>query len=265
MLPTLTLANMLKAQIETPPHPSVAGTPLGFKAAYEADVADLGHPGDGPNYVVRLIDGVLKIGTYKDWEKKRAAEFDAHHAGKKPKFVLKFTDSSLEWYPGEGLAVKDGRLVYADVGEFGGGICWIAKDESNAKVISYYNTNFLAANRKGVFALQSEDHLMFGYAKLVQVVSGPHGWTTKTLTDLHVMPRCCIADGDQFIYGADEFVSTLETSGRQVEIYRAMFDMAPRSLVKEKSGTIWVGASYGVLRLKPRQDGTFESQWFVEK
>ncbi|RYG69187.1 hypothetical protein EON77_14905 [bacterium] len=89
------------------------------------------------------------------------------------------------------------------------------------------------------------------------------GWRIHEITNLHHEPYGVTQDGDRFLFAGDRFVSTLETNGRQRELYNAEQRLGIRSLVRLANGDIWAGASAALLRLRSKSDAAYAAQWFA--
>jgi hypothetical protein len=248
---------------------SVLDTPNGFVPANTRDVfqARNGRGDSTPDWMVSSLNGRVRVETRVDWVKRDIAEGKAIIKKQQtpPKFTFKMDGMTVAWKPGQGVPVSDGWLDCYDGGEFGGGLIWYARDLSHYKLVSGRNTQIIAQTHKGLFAIQSLTHMMFWYSDLVELLPGPKGWSTKLVTNLHVSPIAVVQDGDRLVYMTYDFVTTLETDGKQFEIYNGDFErLEPESMVRLPSGVIWIGGSVGVLRLAPKADGGFSTQWFLK-
>ena len=213
---------------------------------------------ESPGYMVSSINGNLRVETRKDWEERQMAEYAATHKGK-PKYVVNLGDSSLNWYAGDGVKVHDGWLDYADVGEFGGGIVWVARDQSKYRVISRDNTRFLASTSKGLFAVQSLEHGLFWFSRMVKLEPSLTGWKVGFVSDLHEVLTAITVDGDHLLFASQNFVSTLEANGSQRELYRFPAQVSPQSIAIVNR-EIWVGTGSHLLRLVFK-DGEYRGDW----
>ena len=171
---------------------------------------------------------------------------------------------TLTWRPGEGVRVDDGWIYGYAAGEFGGGLFWFSSDGKSRKKLSSRNTQLVLKTPKGLFAVQGLTHLMFWYGRLVAIERKDGTWAERLITDLHASPAV-VADGDRFVIATRNFVSILETDGRQREIYRPtrLQDFRVESIVRRTNGEIWIGSSSGLLRLIPKLGGEYAAQWFL--
>lgn len=165
--------------------------------------------------------------------------------------------------PSQGLAVPEGWLHAFDRGEFGGGIYLFPRKGGKPTRVSGDNTSKIVATPKGIFAIQAFAHLVFWFARLVRVEKGPSGWKTRAVTDLHEAPHAALWDGGRFLLAMGEYVTTLSLDGTQREIYRGLGRFRTESMVRRPNGEVWIGSSHGLLRLQPKSDGKFASQWYL--
>jgi hypothetical protein len=242
---------------------SESAVPLGFRAAKEPEIfRELGDEEFPEGYMVSLDGDRVRAETRTDWVKRIRAEAKSRP---KPKASVTIPngDSAFLWSHGQGVQVEDGWIAGYSSGEWGGGLFWLGPKGSPHKRISDRNTSIVAKTSKGIFAVQALAHMVFSYAALVEVRRGQKGWETHSITDLHVSPSQVLQEGDRLVYVAGEFVSTLETNGTQREIYRALSEIAARSMVRRANGQLWIGSLHGLLSLTPRPDGQYKAQWYV--
>lgn len=246
------------------PFQATGQVPAGFQPATGPDLTPRDSGSRTPDYMLTLVGDKLRVETRVDWVKRTTREEGLRRIQHPAKVSFKEDMTRIEWSPGEGVQVDGGWLWGYDAGEFGGGLYWFAADGKSHARIDHRNTPILAKTSKGIFAVQALTHMMFWYSELVEVRRTAHGWTSRRVTDLHVSPDQVIQAGDRFIYTAGEYVSTLETDGSQHEIYRCSPDAGFESMVRRANGEIWIGAATGLLRLTPKTNGEYSSQWFMK-
>lgn len=213
------------------------------------------------DYRESLVDDRVRVETRSNWLER----FYTESKTRKPPTGLAIKLSNGTVYPAliPGLPVKSGQLQGYDMGEFGGGIYWISRNGKEFRKVNDRNTQIVGATSKGVYAVQALQHLQFWYAALVKVSQGAKGWQVRTVTDLHTVPSAIVQDGDRFVYAAENYLSTLELSGAQHEIYRSLLGMRIGSMIRRRNGEIWGGASKGLIRLSPQKAGGYAVQWFT--
>ena len=218
---------------------------------------------ESPNWMLTLDGDRLQIERRVAWvvRTRRAEAAQRPRAGG---FTIKDQMAKTTWYPGDGILVSDGFIFGFDKGEFGGGLHWFSPDGKRHTKISDDNTPLVYRTSKGVFAVQALSHMMFWYGRLVHLERSGMEWKTRLVTDLHLRPGALVQIGDRLLYTTPEYVSTLETDGRQREIYRAIRPFRTESMVCREDGEVWIGSSHGVLRLTPKLgDEGYASQWFL--
>lgn len=238
--------------------------PAGFKPTSGPELTQRNDDSRTADYMVTLVGDKLRVETRVDWVKRTTKEAALHRSLHPPKVSFRDDMARIDWSPGDGVQVDGGWLWGYDVGEFGGGLYWFAPDGKSHLRLDHRNTPILAKTSKGLFAVQALTHMMFWYSELVEVTKGATGWTSRRITDLHVTPRQIIQVGDRFVYTAANYVSTLETDGSQHEIYRSWPEPGFESMVRRTNGEIWIGAATALLRLTPKANGDYSSQWFMK-
>jgi len=235
--------------------------PVGFVPADESAVYAARLEGPSADWMVTLEDDRLQVETRTDWVT-RVKEAPRPKADA----TVFLGDTNFRWRRGEGIPMAGGWLHAYDRGEFGGGIAWFSKDGSAHQVVSSDNTQAILTSPRGVYAVQALSHMgAFWYSRLVKVERKGSGWSVRTVTDLHEPFPQVIPDGGRFLYLAEGYVSTLETDGTQRELYRGSKTLNAASFVRRRSGELWFGASYGILRLRPKAEGAYAAQWFLPK
>lgn len=242
-----------------------SSAPPGFREVDE--LTALRHTNDDASpsmWEMRLVDDKPVIETTAERNKRDLnRELSRQKSGKA--FVFPHQTRLVTWMPGDGVRVGDGWLFGFAEGEFGGGLWWFSKDGRSHQKISEDNTEAVLVTTKGAFAVEALNHLgMLFYGRLVALERKNGAWTQRTITDLHTSPVVA-ADGNRFLIATNRYISTLETDGRQREIYngRGMFEFHVNSLVRQKNGDVWAGCWNGVLRLRPTPAGEYAAQWFL--
>ncbi len=235
--------------------------PKGFRPVDESALSSGSARPEAKFFQVSLEEGRVRIETF--WERERRERAEAAAKGAPRTTVPLNHGYSLSWSPGDGVRVRDGWLLPYDLGEWGGGILLFLDDGKRYERVSGNPTTLVARTRRGVFALQSYAHLEFAFSRLVEIRKEREGWRERLVTDLHVPFFRGLQDGERLVYWTDEFVSTLETDGRQREIYRSLYGAKMGSGVRRKDGELWFGAERGALRLRPGRGGGYAAQWFA--
>jgi hypothetical protein len=219
---------------------------------------------DSPKWMVTLNGDKIRVETRVAWVKRTSpatkAEFlESQEKGKR----VEFSAARAYLVPGTGIPVEDGELFARDFGEFGGGIIFVPKDGGEPSFVSPLCTPVMVRTPQGVFAFQSLAHMGFQYADLVKVVKGAEGWETKPIASFKEDPSVIIAAGDRFLLAADGWVAELDMRGKRKTLFSTTWEMGAESLVKRRNGELWLGAGWGILRLSPKPNGSYSSQWFM--
>lgn len=250
--------------------PTLVDAPPGFKPVAEADALRRGRSGE--RYVVAAPEGRLRIETWLRWRERGAEIYERTASGSRgvpiaPRQELsriKLGDMKMALGLGWGLEVTGGWLSAWTFGEFGGGLLFVADATGAITLVDQGNTILLARTSRGIFAVQGLAH-GGDFGRLVQVHEPEPdvGWQVEAITDLHGEPSAVAQDGDRLLFASGRFVSTLETDGRQREIYRVSDRTGIGSLVSLPNGDLWAGAPGAVLRLRRKASATYTAQWFA--
>jgi len=227
-------------------------------------VANLESGDETPDYVVTLAGDRVRVETRVAWVARKRKEQKEPPAD----VVIKQAQATFRWHKGDGVKVDDGWLVGYDAGEFGGGLYWIDEKNLSKRLISDRRTPFLAKTARGIFAIQSYSHFSFGYSQLVALDLKEGTWHTQAITDLHSNPVSIVLEGDRFILAQSKYVTTLETNGRQREIFRPtqlIGGFLIESMVRSPNGEIWIGSQNAVVCLQPRGPDNYSPYWFIAK
>jgi hypothetical protein len=238
---------------------SSTGVPAEFRAATEPEVARA--QGDH-SWMVFYSKGSVGALPRVEWVKKKRAATDGWKPGA-DWMQIRMEASSWYWQRGTGLPARDGWIVAASFGEWGGGLYWLSKDGSDVVRISDRNTDEVMKTNGGIFAVQSLHHLTFWYSDLIEVRKTATGWTTELVTNLHEAPRFVLPDKDRFILVMSDYVCSLEPNGRRRELYRLPVEERVESAILLNDGSLWIGSCRGLLRLQPKTRNEYVAQWFL--
>jgi len=191
----------------------------------------------------------------------------------------KDSDEKIGW-EGHGLRrvleVEDGWIVALDVGEFGAGLWWIAKDGRRQKKLGEPHVVALIRTKVGVFAATGIDHGFPGRGEVLlikkwrggdwrvkhfafvgdsaktAVISQDGGILVVTRTSLvHVSLR-----GDTKILHRGKWSEFFDTGHGTFTTWR------PGAVAVESSGDILLGMNGAIVRLMPRDQG-YREDWLM--
>jgi hypothetical protein len=166
--------------------------------------------------------------------------------------------------PRQGISVIDGYMHPVDNGEWGGGIYFENARSGKFTKISFSNTSFLTKIGSRLYAIQASAHMGFQYSQFVEIRREGKKWRQRGITDLHEVPTAYMTVGHAIVYVANNYISTLELNGTQLEIYRHQFnDIGCRSCVALPNGDLWFGCDWGLFCLKKSKSGGYEDYMFV--
>ncbi len=154
---------------------------------------------------------------------------------------------------------NDGWIVAWNHGEFGGGLEWYPRSDGGAQPIvvgsdeDVQNVNLGRVENGALYVLQGISHLTLSEGQLAKV------WRDHGRFQSHVIARYTTEpvdwirerDGAWLVLTWDAIWRTSEkgTSDLVARLPKALNN--PNSLVEAPDGTVYVGASSGVLRLTP--------------
>lgn len=239
-------------------------SPSGFVPVSERAALDGRSEEDTPDYQISLLDGRMRVESWAKWLRREGAEAKTRPASEPSTGpFLKLGMAKLSLKPGHGLKVLGGWLSAWHFGEFGGGIVHVSDPGGEMTLVTDVPTHLIAQTSRGLFAEQGLAHMGSDFGTLIEVLGPEGGWRVRHVTDLHHSSRGVVQEGDRFLFTHDRFVSTLETDGRQHEIYRTWEEIDAMSMVRHKSGDVWIGARRAILRLRPKPNGEYSAQWFA--
>ncbi len=191
----------------------------------------------------------------------------------------KDSDEKMAW-EGYGLRrvleVEDGWIVALDVGEFGAGLWWIAKDGRRQKKLGEPHVVALIRTKVGVFAATGLDHGIPGRGEVL-LIKKRHGgdWQSKHFAFVGDSAKTAIAapDGGILVVTRTSLVH-VSFGGKAKILHRGkwseFFDTGhgtfttwhPGSVAVESSGKILLGMNGAIVRLTPTDDG-YQEDWLM--
>lgn len=218
---------------------NVQFAPAGFRGVEQSAVWQVTKSrGHDPEYQVSYVGTQLRVETRLAQSHRMSHENAKFRKSGPTSPFIKMGPVTIAWVLNSGLSVENGSMTAFDVGEWGGGIVWFGPNGKDPKVVSQHNTQCIAKCTEGVFAVQSLDRMDNFNSQLVRVLKMNDIWTTQTVTDLHVSVNIALWDGHRFLFTDGNFVSTLETTGVQREIYRGLAGQFMGSMALGPNGEV---------------------------
>jgi hypothetical protein len=95
------------------------------------------------------------------------------------------------------LALRGGRLIGTNAGEFGGAIEWEATGTSARTMILRCNPVAFVTAPSGVFAVEGLAHLSISRGRLLKLVRSGGTWKVKDVVDLGAAPKSVALVGSE--------------------------------------------------------------------
>jgi hypothetical protein len=152
------------------------------------------------------------------------------------------------------VATDGGFLVGYNSGEWGGGLYSYAKSGELLQEILVDNVIRIVKLRDGYLVFTGIAHLFTDRGEVVFVKRDRDGWRIAHRLDLTGKPRAFLDESERSMLVATDDRIVRVTNGRRVEVLygnRHRF-WEPHSIVKDRNGTLYLGARYIVVRLRPR-------------
>jgi len=163
------------------------------------------------------------------------------------------------------IAVRDGRLVGEDHGEWGGSLWWISKDGRRRRWLSDENVHGFVKTSAGVLVVVGLAHMGTNHGEVLQYVDGPvRKKRVKMFADLGWAPNAFVLESPDsvIVFTRDGFVR-VHASGRVESIFRRVYGLVyPNSFTLSPTGVIHVGMRHFITRLTPSA-GAYKEEWFV--
>jgi hypothetical protein len=162
------------------------------------------------------------------------------------------------------LAVPGGFLVGYNSGEFGGGLFRFNADGRFVEEMTSENVVRIVADPRGPIVFTGIAHLGVDRGEVLRISHWAGRWRV-TRAALPSDPRAILAesDGSFLVVTAHQLVRVTQNL-RAVVLHHGSWGghVAPTSIVRDSSGTIYVGMRYAVARL--RMNGrAFAEEWLV--
>ena len=162
------------------------------------------------------------------------------------------------------MPFRGGTLIGRNHGEFGGGLWWVARDGGRGTQLSDENVHWFVETSFGMVALTGIDHMNVSQGQAVLVAaSGPLPPSISVLADLQGAPRVFVLDeaGNILVMTATQLIRISERGSET--LFTTDYGLTgPTSIVKEPSGTVYVGMRHFITRLTPTGQ-SFEEDWLV--
>jgi len=162
------------------------------------------------------------------------------------------------------IASGDGYLVGYNSGEFGGGLLHFRANGKFVESLTDENVVRIVGTATGVVAFTGLAHGLNDAGLALGLRFGKGRWTT-TRVRLPGEPLVVLAEaGGSFLVVTTSHVARLTHDFRLVLVHRGAWggNVHPNSIVRDASGTIYIGMSYAVARLRPAQNGFLE-EWLA--
>jgi hypothetical protein len=158
-----------------------------------------------------------------------------------------------------------GQLEGVDVGEFAGGLWWIAPDGKTKIQVSDERVHGFARTDYGVFVLTGLDHMGLYSGKILRMSDEGEGPpTTSVVTDMGESTQAFAAPPDgSVIIATSSKVLRLKSPGTVGTLRPVDFGgLYPISIAAMPDGTIYISARMFVARLTPNAD-SFQLDWLL--
>lgn len=159
---------------------------------------------------------------------------------------------------------ENGWLAGLDAGEWGGRLTWFSSDGKHKIVILQDNVQGIAKVGKETLILRGLTHLGIDEGSVSKLIKDGNGnFQIQDLVDLKSMPRSFVVESDESILiSVMDKIVRVKTTG-EMEIWREMlFINSVVSMTRTKSGIVYVGLWFFVVRFVPSENG-IEEQWLI--
>lgn len=162
----------------------------------------------------------------------------------------------------------DGLLVAFDRGEFGAVIWWVPSTGKEPSLVSREHLLAFVSTRRGLFGVTGYSHLTKSEGKILQFIKLPEKkWTVVPTLDLGSAARAIFRTAeDELLIAAHVGLLKVRLPDQRVLLHksRGVYTLAPKSLVQDKSGVIFLGMRHAIARLTPTDQG-YREEWLVPK
>jgi len=164
----------------------------------------------------------------------------------------------------DSLPLSDGKLVSHDLGEFGGDVTWQPTVGSATRILTG-NPVHLEPRNDTVLVFDGLAHLSFNYGYLLALTRRQGPWHVDTLGSLGYAPAAVMRSSPSTYLVAAADALLLVTASGHVNVLRANQSwggLYPTSVVRDRVGTVYVGARGAVFRVSNIGRSTTED-WLV--
>jgi hypothetical protein len=177
------------------------------------------------------------------------------------------------------LAVEGGGyLVGFDAGEFGGGAWWYAADGTRRRKLTlrasdaladYIPENVHAFARLGrdVIVFEGLTHMRTDSGRVVRLHRDPHGrWQPSLYATLSSCPHAVVEESrSTWLLATTLGVFRFDTRAQEHRVWKPPSGQLhyPNSIVRDRSGFVYVGLRNVVLRLAPEVGGRYSARVLV--
>jgi hypothetical protein len=161
------------------------------------------------------------------------------------------------------LRTPNGFLVAYDSGEWGGGLSWFDEAGAFRQAIMDENTSHILETPDGILALTGLAHMTHDAGHVVQLTFDEARWSTHKV-ELPGAPKAALLepDGALFVATSDHLVR-VERGPRVTVLHQGTWGgLYPNSLVRDASGTFYLGMRYVVARLR-RTEAGYSEEWLT--
>lgn len=165
-----------------------------------------------------------------------------------------------------------GFLVAYDAGEFGGGLRWFDASGTFRQVIAKENTMRLFETPKGILALMAYSHGGAWEGRLMRLKPVGHRWRIDTRSLPGESMAVSTETNGAFLiaterveFGTQAHVVRVDPDFRVKTLHKLVTpfpNFNANSVIRSEDGTIYLGGSYAVIRLRPKQTG-YEEDWLA--
>src|SRR5262245_39718869 len=155
------------------------------------------------------------------------------------------------------VETANGYLVGYDSGEWGGGLYSYSKSGELLQELLTENVRRIVKFRDGYLVFTGIAHMFTDRGEAALLKRDGDDWRVAYRLDLTGEPRTFLQESESSMLIATDDRILRITNGRRVEVLygsRHRF-WGANSMVKDRDGTLYLGASYIVVRLRPRAVG----------
>jgi hypothetical protein len=164
----------------------------------------------------------------------------------------------------DSVVLSDGKLVSHNMGEFGGDVTWHPARGASTQVLRGNPVHFEVRNDT-VLVFEGLAHLSANYGRVLALTRGRNSWRVDTLGALGFAPAAVTRSSpSSYLVAAADALLLVTASGHVTVLLanQSWGGLYPTSIVRDRAGTIYVGARGAVFRVTG-SGRSFSENWLA--